>query len=252
LGYVGREKSAGVAVTQLYPTRAKAMQINAVMMQGLESDGRAFERKSVVQPPEALTRGERERRQQFTEKEIRMELAVLSSGLLCEPELLLKVGAQVMCVVNIKEDETDSSSKELLLCNGSQGIVIGFSEPTGYPIVRFNSGLERVMEPHLWASERIPGVGVSQIPLLLAWALTIHKSQGATLDAAEIDVGSGIFACGQTYVALSRVKSLTGLYLKSFDVEQIRIHPRVKAFYSGLNNVINLQIPNGELAAIAT
>jgi ATP-dependent DNA helicase PIF1 len=182
-----------------------------------------------------------------------MELAILSSGVLCEPELLLKVGAQVMCVVNIKEEEEEEErhdeSSELLLCNGSQGIVVGFSEPTGYPVVRFKKGLERVMEPHLWASERIPGVGVSQIPLLLAWALTIHKSQGATLDAAEIDVGSGIFACGQTYVALSRVKSLDGLFLSSFDPEQIRIHPRVKAFYSGLNNLINIQIPRGQITS---
>jgi hypothetical protein len=70
--------------------------------------------------------------------------------------------------------------------------------------------------------------------LILAWALTIHKSQGSTLDAAEIDVGSGIFECGQTYVALSRVKSLNGLYLTSFDVSRIRINKKVQAFYEEL------------------
>jgi ATP-dependent DNA helicase PIF1 len=87
---------------------------------------------------------------------------------------------------------------------------------------------------HFWASEKIPGIGVSQIPLILAWALTIHKSQGATMDAAEIDVGSSIFECGQTYVALSRVKSLDGLYLTSFDVKKIRINKKVKDFYEAL------------------
>jgi ATP-dependent DNA helicase PIF1 len=66
----------------------------------------------------------------------------------------------------------------------------------------------------------------------LAWALTIHKAQGSTLDAAEIDVGSGIFECGQTYVALSRVKSLEGLYLSSYDVTKIKINRKVKEFYS--------------------
>ena len=54
------------------------------------------------------------------------------------------------------------------------------------------------------------------------------------MDAAEIDVGSGIFECGQTYVALSRVKSLDGLYLTSFDANKIRINKKVKVFYEEL------------------
>ena len=90
------------------------------------------------------------------------------------------------------------------------------------------------MTRHMWLSEKIPGICVSQIPLILAWALTIHKSQGATMDAAEIDVGSGIFECGQTYVALSRVKSLDGLYLTSFDAKKIRINKKVKDYYESL------------------
>ena len=85
-----------------------------------------------------------------------------------------------------------------------------------------------------FTSENIKGIAISQIPLVHAWALTIHKSQGATLDAAEIDVGSGIFECGQTYVALSRVKSLEGLYLTSFDAKRIRINKKVKEYYDAL------------------
>jgi ATP-dependent DNA helicase PIF1 len=120
------------------------------------------------------------------------------------------------------------------VCNGSQGIVTGFCDITGNPRVKFNNGIDRIMERHIWVSDKIPGVGVSQSPLILAWALTIHKSQGATMDAAEIDVGSGIFECGQTYVALSRVKSLDGLYLTSFDATRIRINKKVKEFYESL------------------
>jgi len=102
------------------------------------------------------------------------------------------------------------------------------------PRVKYNNGVEMVMARNIWQSDKIPGIGVSQVPLILAWALTIHKSQGATLDAAEIDVGSGIFECGQTYVALSRVKSLDGLYLTSFDVTKIRINKKVKEYYDNL------------------
>jgi hypothetical protein len=93
----------------------------------------------------------------------------------------------------------------------------------------------------VWPSELIPGVGVSQVPLILAWALTIHKAQGATLDLAEVDAGSGIFECGQTYVALSRVKSLEGLYLLSFDAKRIRVNRKVQEFYEILENQISLK-----------
>ena len=89
-----------------------------------------------------------------------------------------------------------------------------------------------MMDYHIWASESIPNVGVAQIPLILAWALTIHKSQGTTLDLAEIDIGNNVFECGQTYVALSRVKSLEGLYLSSFNYTKILTSKKVKAFYS--------------------
>ena len=93
------------------------------------------------------------------------------------------------------------------------------------------------MYDHVWTSETIPGIGISQIPLILAWALTIHKSQGATLDFAEVDAGSGIFECGQTYVALSRVKSLEGLYLQSFDAKRIRVNKKVQDFYERLEDL---------------
>jgi hypothetical protein len=100
--------------------------------------------------------------------------------------------------------------------------------------VKFNNGITKTMYRHVWASEKIPNIGISQVPLILAWALTIHKSQGATLDAAEIDVGKEVFACGQTYVALSRVKSLDGLYLTSFDVSRIQIDKKVRDYYESL------------------
>lgn len=71
------------------------------------------------------------------------------------------------------------------------------------------------------------------MPLELAWALSIHKSQGMTLTQASVSLGR-VFECGQAYVALSRVKSLTGLSLTDFSRNAVRAHPRVVAFYQAL------------------
>jgi ATP-dependent DNA helicase PIF1 len=83
-------------------------------------------------------------------------------------------------------------------------------------------------------SENIPGIGVSQIPLILSWAITIHKSQGATLERCIIDIGGGVFEAGQSYVALSRIKSLEGVSIMSYDVSRILVNKRVRAFYAQL------------------
>jgi ATP-dependent DNA helicase PIF1 len=160
----------------------------------------------------------------YTKEQIQTELMYLQSNLRCDEVVKLKIGAQVMCIVNIQLDNGD------ILCNGAQGIVTDVS-PQGFPVVKYKNGYQMTMSPHIWPSENIPGIGVSQVPLILAWALTIHKAQGSTLDIAEVDAGSGIFECGQTYVALSRVKSLEGLYLSSFDATRVRINKKVQDFY---------------------
>jgi ATP-dependent DNA helicase PIF1 len=176
-------------------------------------------------------------RQQFSKEQMETELMYLKGNLRCDENLKLKVGAQVMCIVNIELDNGN------MICNGSQGVIVRLTEQ-GQPVVRYklaNSLYEMTMTPHIWPSDNIPGIGVSQIPLILAWALTIHKSQGATLEHAEIDAGSNIFECGQTYVALSRVKSLEGLYLASFDASKIKINRRVQNFYIHLSLQSGLQ-----------
>jgi ATP-dependent DNA helicase PIF1 len=216
---VGRTKTYNLQViTKLFPTRQKVDFLNRARMEELNGDERAFAMKQ-------RSDLECSHKAQFTTKDVEYELQHLSKNLICDQELKLKMGAQVMCIVNIASD------KGLEICNGSQGLVTGFCPMTGCPVVKYNNGLEQIMLRHTWLSDRIPGVGVQQVPLILAWALTIHKSQGSTLDAAEIDVGSGIFECGQTYVALSRVKSLDGLYLTSYDVTKIKINRKVKEFY---------------------
>jgi ATP-dependent DNA helicase PIF1 len=230
LGYVGREIDRNLVAepTKLYPTKNKVEQINFSKMSSLQGEEKEYKMKYVKDLE--MTKGEKEIRREFTDKDIQLELDFLAGNLRCDKEMKLKIGANVMCIINIKSEQGD-----ILICNGSQGIVKEFCEITGSPKVKYNNGIEMLMTPHIWESDKIPGIGISQVPLILSWALTIHKSQGATLDAAEIDVGSGIFECGQTYVALSRVKSLNGLYLTSFDATRIRINKKVKEYYESLN-----------------
>jgi len=229
LQYVGRPFAENLVAepTKLYPTKNKVEQINVMRMSALQGEAKEFKIKYLKDLE--MTKNDRAKRIEFTEKDIQVELDFLAGNLMCEKEMKLKIGSQVMCIVNIKSDQGD-----VLVCNGSQGIIKEFCALTGLPKVKYNNGIEMLMGRHSWESEKIPGIGVAQVPLILAWALTIHKSQGATMDAAEIDVGSGIFECGQTYVALSRVKSLDGLYLTSFDAKRIRINKKVKEFYESL------------------
>jgi len=226
--YVGRPFAEDLVSepTKLYPTRSKVEHINYTKMLSLEGEEKIFCLKYLKDSE--ITKSQLLIRNQFTEKDIQIELDFMANNLICDKELKLKIGSQVMCIINIQND----SGMEV--CNGSQGIITEFCDITGCPNVKFNNGITRLMIKHVWESDKIPGIGVSQVPLILAWALTIHKSQGATMDAAEIDVGSNIFECGQTYVALSRVKSLNGLYLTSFDATKIRINKKVKDFYDSL------------------
>ena len=78
----------------------------------------------------------------------------------------------------------------------------------------------------------MPELFRSQIPLILAYAVTVHKTQGSTLDCALIDIGRRTFEYGQAYVALSRVKEMESLYVHDLDAEAFRAHPKVKAFYA--------------------
>ena len=164
----------------------------------------------------------------FTVQQIELEKNYLKNNINVDQTVALKEGAQVMCVANIDLEGP------LPICNGSRGIIKEFDE-NGMPIVLFKNGCTRKIDYHVWQSETIPSVAIKQIPLILAWAITIHKSQGASLDLAEIDIGSGIFECGQTYVALSRVTNLEGLYLKSFNPNKITINKKVLDFYEQLS-----------------
>lgn len=129
----------------------------------------------------------------------------LQRSVLAPATLRVKKGAFVMAVKN---------SLDRKYVNGSLGVVIDFEPGTEYPVVEFKNGKVLTMSPDTW--ELRDGdkkrASITQIPLRLAWAITVHKSQGMTLDAARIDLRKA-FVEGMGYVALSRVKSLRNLYL---------------------------------------
>lgn len=139
----------------------------------------------------------------------------LQRSVLAPAALKLKKGALVMAVKN---------SPDRKYANGSLGTVVDFEAYTDYPIVEFKNGKEVSMLPDTW--ELRDGdkkrASISQIPLRLAWAITIHKSQGMTLDAARIDLRKA-FVPGMGYVALSRVKNLDNLYLTGINQMALRV-----------------------------
>src|SRR5690606_19193991 len=116
------------------------------------------------------------------------------------------------------------NSPERKYVNGSIGVVVDFEPHTEYPIIEFQSGKEVSMQPDTW--ELRDGdkkrASITQIPLRLAWAITVHKSQGMTLDTARIDLRKA-FVEGMGYVALSRVKNVNSLYLTGINQMALRV-----------------------------
>ncbi|KAL8512467.1 hypothetical protein ACS0TY_018806 [Phlomoides rotata] len=169
----------------------------------------------------------------------------LKSGI-APDELELCVGARVMLTKNL--------SPYHKLVNGATGTVLELhrlsynyqetrdmcSHGNLLPLVKFDSGLELVVEPETWSvvdGEKIVATR-RQLPLILSWALSIHKCQGMNLDKLHTNL-ERVFECGMVYVALSRVRSLRGLHLSGLEPSCIRAHPKVLEFYQGFTGKQN-------------
>lgn len=147
------------------------------------------------------------------------------------PDILeLKIGTRVMLIKNYPPPVD--------LWNGSQGVVIGFEGD--YPRVKFTNGRVKVIEPHEWISEDVKKTGEKrrlasrlQVPLILSWGVTIHKSQGQTIDRLEVDCAR-VFAPGHIYTALSRCPASQNLQIVNFDVKKIITNERVQKYYLNL------------------
>ena len=148
----------------------------------------------------------------------------------CPSVIHLKVGAQVILTRNMPDFN---------LVNGSRGIVVSFDEDTiidnsnPYPIVHFTNGVQmKVREETVFQGGASGAMTRRQLPLKLAWSLTVHKSQGMTIERAELQLDDA-FDYGQVYVALSRITSLDGLWVRGGRITQsvVKAHPKVALFY---------------------
>ncbi len=211
----------GILPTRLFPTRAEADDTNRIEMAALPGQARHFKRtQSSIG---TMTAAQRDYMWKKLDENCRIDI-----------DLELKVGAQVMLLANINVSEG--------LVNGSRGVVLEFNEMSGWPVVLFADGQRFEVEPWTWtemAPDRKSGVSNKQVPLKLAYGITIHKSQGLTIDLLSICL-TKTFEYGQGYVALSRARTLEGLALEGdFDTSMFAPHPKVLAFYSTLGKLIH-------------
>jgi len=206
--------------TLIFPKRAEVERINTANLLALQEGAQLYKVRTTLNKEKTPV--------DFKEKSeaFQSAVAVLDADAPYQVELELRVGAQVMLTVN--------QDFNIGLVNGSRGIIIEICAVTKLPVVEFINGIKRTISWHDWPIDGFPFASRSQIPLRLSYAITIHRSQGSTLDCALIDVGMGTFEYGQAYVALSRVTSLEALYIYDFDPRAFRVHPKVEEFYKTL------------------
>jgi len=193
--------ASDIKPTRLYPANVAVDSINKRELDAIPGETRVYRAKDV--PPH------------MTEQLTKMSMYPQS--------LELKVGAQVMMLKNVGD-----------LVNGSRGVVTDFHLTEGgieVPIVKWMHGGRSMVTMDESSRETPTGLLKRiQLPLKLSWAMTIHKSQGMSIDRLEVDL-KHVFEKGQAYVALSRARSLEGLCVTAFDATRFWTDPRVVAFY---------------------
>ena len=204
---LGAELADNVRPTKLYTHNANVDTENGLELDAIEENEHVY--KMTSSGPEVL-------------------VDILKKSCLAHEQLRLKVGAEVMCIKNNFEEG---------YVNGTRGKVVDFLPSDNTPIIELYNGKTMYAKPETWAIEEDGRIkaSISQLPIRLAWAITIHKSQGISLDNAEIDL-SRTFAYGMGYVALSRVRTLAGIRLVGFSPDALRVDPEVLEFDQDLRN----------------
>ena len=249
----------GVQATMILPLKRDVAEINAHELEQLPADSRkTYLAKDQVVPRQGLAA--------WVYETLKND-AFFRTECQADPSMQMRIGAQVMLLRN--------EAKEFgSLVNGSRGVVIGFAKkPVAYeggmfvppesdeedkedntagtfildanlseytilfPIVRFIDGQVRLILPHEF-KKVVYGKGEcfrTQLPITLAWGVTVHKTQGSSLDRAIVDL-QGTFADGQAYVAMSRARTLEGLQIRNFIPSAVKTDPLVRDFYAVLHD----------------
>lgn len=192
------EPPAGHKVTKLFPHNANVDRMNEAELARLPGALHTYHMRGTGAPP---------------------LVEVLKRNCLSPETLALKVGAKVIFTKNDPDGD---------YYNGTTGEVKEFNKMTGSPMVTLRGGRVLEVDAVEWAildgNKKL--AAIEQLPLRLAWAITVHKSQGMSLDAALVDL-SQAFEYGQGYVALSRLRTLSGLYLVGYNTRALEVHPEV-------------------------
>lgn len=196
----------GIVPTRLYPINRDVDAINEARFTKLKESGAASATYEPRYPTHTATKNAAKRWAQSAKMDEPVEMCP---------------GAQVMLVRNLDLAEG--------LVNGARGVVTAIRAHT--VDVRFLSGATRTISYYKAVQDNNPDVWVEYLPLKLAWAFSVHKAQGATLDAVEMDLGRSIFADGQAYTALSRARSLASVRLTDVAATSFRTSAEVKTFY---------------------
>jgi len=234
----------GILPMKIFPTKHQVNLVNAYQYKQLEAEERAFKvfiqtrANRYVDTGDPIDPDVLEKCQHMTVQEIEYESQNLVGSVPPDEEIRLKVGTPVMCLVNLDVENG--------IANGSMGIITDFvgtleNAHDRTPLVRFYNGVEKAIMRYTWQNSEYPTICVSQLPLALSYASSIHKMQGASLDVCEMNLGATVFAEHQIYVALSRVRSLEGVYLKAFHPHRIRVNPKVVQFYQQFRPVLETE-----------
>ena len=215
---------ANIEPTRLFARRVNVDDLNESNLAKLDTDTETYH----AQVRWMLDADVNAARRDDMTKVLKQAAANVDTHAAVKSELTLKVGAQVMLLCNLNVQDG--------LVNGSRGVVTRFAQQL--PVVQFARGQELTIDKYCWEIkvEDAGTIFYRQVPLQLAWAVTIHKAQGLSLDCVELQLDRSVFEFGQAYVALSRVRSLAGLRLTAFTPSTLMAHPLVKEFYAALTS----------------